>query len=72
MTQVVLSVPEEKMKIFLQLINDFGYIKVEEPEFTIPAWQKREVRKRMKSISAKPDLLVDSKEALRQIKSYRV
>lgn len=72
MTQIVLSVPEEKAKIFLQFINDLGYIKVEEQEFTVPAWQKKEVRKRLKSVAAKPEQLVGSKEALRLLKSYQV
>lgn len=72
MTQIVLSVPEEKAKIFLQFINDLGYVKVEEQEFTVPAWQKKEVRERLKSVTAKPEQLVGSKEALRLLKSYRV
>jgi hypothetical protein len=45
---------------------------VEETEFTVPAWQKKEVKKRLKSINANPEQLISSKDAARHIKSLRV
>jgi len=72
MTQILLSLPDEKVKAFLSFINDLKYIKVEEKQFTVPEWQKKEVRKRLKSIKAKPSQLVSSKDALRHLKSLRV
>ena len=72
MTQIVLSIPDEKVKIFLSFINDLKYVKVEDTEFVVPEWQKKEVRKRLKSITANPSQLITSKEALRHLKSLRV
>ena len=72
MTQVVLSIPDKKVKAFHDFINDLKYIKVEEKDFSIPDWQKREVRKRVKSIKANPAQLVSSKEAFAHLKSLRV
>ena len=72
MTQIVLSIPDKKVKAFLDFINDLNYIKVEEKDFSIPAWQKREVRKRVKSIKANPAQLVSSKESFAHLKSLRV
>jgi Putative addiction module component len=72
MTQILLSIPDKKVKAFLSFINDLNYIKVEEKKFSIPEWQKREVRKRLKSIKANPSQLVPSKEAFSHLKSLRV
>ena len=47
MTQIVLSIPDEKVKTFLSFINDLKYVKVEDTEFVVPEWQKKEVRKRL-------------------------
>ncbi len=72
MTQIVLSIPDEKVKTFLSFINDLKYVKVEDTEFVVPEWQKKEVRKRLKSISVNSTQLITSKEALRHLKSLRV
>ena len=72
MTQILLSIPDEKVKAFLNFINDLKYIKVEEKQFTVPEWQKKEVRKRLKSIKANPSQLVSSRDALSHLKSLRV
>ncbi|MEO5947672.1 MAG: addiction module protein [Chitinophagaceae bacterium] len=72
MTQVVLSIPDDKVKTFLSFINDLNYVKIEEADFTVPEWQKKEVRKRLKSIAANPSQLIDSKKALHHMKSLRV
>ncbi|MDZ4794708.1 MAG: addiction module protein [Bacteroidota bacterium] len=72
MTQIVLSIPDEKVKTFLSFINDLTYVKVEEKEFAVPEWQKKEVRKRLKNIAANPSQIIASKEALRHLKSLRV
>lgn len=72
MTQIVLSLPDKKVKLFLSLIHNLNYVKVEEREFTVPAWQKKEVQKRIKSIKANPEQLISSREALRHVKSLRV
>ena len=72
MTQIVLSIPDEKVKTFLSFINDLKYVKVEDTEFVVPEWQKKEVRKRLKSISVNSSQLITSKEALRHLKSLRV
>lgn len=72
MTQIVLSLPDKKVKTFLSFIHDLNYVKVEDTEFAVPAWQKKEVQKRIKSIRANPGQLVSSKEALRHLKSLRV
>jgi hypothetical protein len=72
MTQIILSIPDEKVKTFLNFINDLKYVKVEDPEYAIPAWQKKEVRQRLKDISAASSQLISSKAALRYLKSLRV
>ena len=72
MTQIILSIPDEKVKTFLSFINDLKYVKVEDPEYSVPAWQKKEVKKRLKSIADNPSQLISSKEALRQLKSLKV
>ncbi len=72
MAQLVLSIPEEKVKTFLNFISDLKYIKIEEKEFVVPEWQKKEVRKRLKNGKANPATLVSSKEALKRLKSLRV
>lgn len=72
MTQIILSIPDEKVKTFLNFINDLKYVKVEDKEFVVPEWQKKEVRKRLKSINDNPSQLVASKDALRYVKSLRV
>ncbi len=72
MTQIVLSIPDKKVKTFLSFINDLKYVKVEDAEFVVPAWQKKEVRKRLKSISINPTQLITSKETLGHLKSLRV
>ncbi len=72
MTQIVISIPDEKVKTFLSFINDLKYVKVEDPEYSMPSWQKKEVRKRLKSIAANPSQLLSSKESLRHLKSLRV
>lgn len=72
MSQIVLSIPDKKLKSFLSYINDLNYVKVENPEYTIPAWQKKEVRKRLKEIEKDPTQLISSKSALRHLKSMKV
>jgi hypothetical protein len=72
MTQILLSIPEEKVETFLAFINDLNYVKVEEKEFTVPEWQKKEVRKRLKKIQSDPSQLIPSKEALLRLKSLKV
>lgn len=58
MAQLVLSIPEEKVKTFLNFRSDLKYIKIEEKEFVVPEWQKKEVRKRLKNGKANPATLV--------------
>jgi hypothetical protein len=72
MTQLVLSIPDEKVKTFLSFISDLKYIKIEEKEFAVPEWQKKEAGKRLKSIKANPATLVSSKDAVKRLKSLRV
>ena len=72
MTQIVVSIPDKKVKAFLDFINDLSYINVEDKDFSIPDWQKREVRIRVKSIKANPAKLISSKEAFAHLKSLRV
>lgn len=72
MTQIVLSIPDEKVKTFLNFINDLSYIKIEDQDYVVPTWQKKEVEKRLKSLKTNPSSLVSSKEALRQLKTLRV
>jgi Putative addiction module component len=72
MTQLVLSIPEEKVKTFLNFISDLKYIKIEEKEFAVPEWQKKEVRKRLKNVKANPYTLVSAKDALKRLKSLKV
>jgi hypothetical protein len=72
MTQLVLHIPDEKVKTFLSFINDLKYVKVEDPAYTVPDWQKKEVSKRLKYITANPEKLIPAKEANRRIRSLRV
>ena len=72
MAQLVLSIPEEKVNTFLQFINDLKYIKVEQKEFSVPEWQKKETRKRLKQIKSNPESLLSMKDALAHLKSLRV
>jgi hypothetical protein len=71
MTQIVLNIPDEKVKTFLSFINDLKYVKVEDPGYAVPEWQKKEVRKRLKNIAANPEQLISAKEAKRRIKALR-
>ena len=72
MTQIVVSIPDAKVKSFLNFINELRYVKVEDKTIQIPAWQKKEVRKRLKIIASNPAHLVSSKEALSRLKALRV
>ena len=72
MTKIVVSILDKKVKAFLDFINDLSYINVEDKDFSIPDWQKREVRIRVKSIKANPAKLISSKEAFAHLKSLRV
>ena len=69
MTQIVLSIPDEKVKPFLRFINDLKYVKVEDIEFTVPEWQKKEVRKRLKSLKKDPAQRISHKDAAKYLKS---
>lgn len=70
MTQIVLTIPDEKVETFLAFINDLNYIKVE--EFIVPEWQKKEVRKRLRALKADPSLAIPSKEARRRLNALKV
>jgi hypothetical protein len=72
MTQLVLSIPEEKVKTVLNFISDLKYIKIEQKEFAVPEWQKKEVRKRLKSLKENASGLISSKEARKRLNSLRV
>ncbi len=72
MAQLVLSIPQEKLNSFIRFISDLNYVKIEEKEFVVPAWQQKEVKARLKKIKAKPSLLISSAEAHKKIKSLRV
>lgn len=72
MTQVVLSIPEEKVNAFIKFISDLKYVKIEEKEFIVPAWQQKEVKSRLKKINVNPGILISSKEAHKHLKSLRV
>lgn len=69
MTQIILSIPDKKVETFLNFINDLNYVKVEDAEFSIPEWQKKEVRKRLKSLQKNPSQLISNKEATHYLKS---
>lgn len=69
MTQIVLSMPDKKVKDFLNFINDLNYVKVEEAEFVVPEWQKKEVRKRLKTLQKDPSQLISQKDAMHYMKS---
>lgn len=68
MTQILLTMPDEKVKTFLEFINDLKYVKVEEKEFVVPEWQKKEVRKRLKAIKSDPSKVLSEKEFFRRLK----
>ena len=72
MAQLVLSIPEEKINTFIKFISNLKYVKIEEKEFVIPAWQQKEVRSRLKKINANPAILISSKDAHKHLKSLRV
>ncbi len=69
MTQIILSIPDKKVKTFMSFINDLNYVKIEEAEFTVPEWQKKEVRRRLKSLKKNPVQLISQREATRYMKS---
>jgi hypothetical protein len=71
MTQIVPKIPDKKVKTFLSFINDLKYMKVEDPGYAVPEWQKKEVRKRLKNIAANPEQQITAKEAQRHIKALR-
>jgi hypothetical protein len=54
MTQITLSLPEKKLKKFLDHISGIDYVKIEDPAFTVPAWQQKEVKKRLQQLKKKP------------------
>ena len=69
MTQLVLSIPDKKVKGFLKFLNDFSYVKVEEAAYIVPEWQKKEVGKRLKNLRKNPTRLIDHKDAAKYLKS---
>ena len=72
MTQILLTIPDEKVDTFLSFINDLKYVKIEEKEFVVPEWQKKEVRKRLKALKADPSKAIPAKEALRRLNALKV
>lgn len=71
MAQLVLSIPEEKVNTFIRFISNLKYVKIEEKELVIPAWQQKEVRNRLKKIKANPAAIISSKEAHKKLKALR-
>jgi hypothetical protein len=72
MTQILHTIPDDKVQTFLSFINDLKYVKVEEKEFVIPTWQKKEVKKRIKAIKSDPSQLLTPKESSKFLKTLKV
>ena len=70
MKQFVVQVPENKVRFFVALVQNLGYLKSEEIEdtlaFEIPDAQKEMVRHRIKT--AKPSAVLDWDDAQKKIK----
>lgn len=58
MKQIVLSVPDNKFNFFMELVQNFKFVKIEKTiensnEFEVPEWHKEIIRERIKS--SKPE-----------------
>ena len=62
MTQITISLPNKKVKKFLDLIGDIDYIKVQDTSFTIPEWQQKEVKKRLQQLKKDPASAINQNE----------
>jgi tetrahydromethanopterin S-methyltransferase subunit A len=56
MAQFVLNIPEEKVPFFMQLVNEFNFIEIENHDYEIPEEVKNLVRERIKN-SRKSDYI---------------
>ena len=64
--KITLDIPENKYQFFLELIKSLNFITVEDRELTIPEWQKKIVRDRIKN--TKPEDYLSWEEVEKQFK----
>jgi hypothetical protein len=53
MKQVIVSVPEKKIKFFLELMNSLGFNSADDVEVEVPEEHKKLIRNRIKTAGAK-------------------
>ncbi len=72
MKQITINVPENKLNFFIELVNSLGFtkssIKEEADDITVPEWQKKIVRERVKKFKKNPQKVFSQKEVDKQIK----
>jgi hypothetical protein len=57
MKQVILNIPENKFKFFMELVKNLGFVKA--TDISIPEEQKQEVRRRIAESEKNPERLLD-------------
>lgn len=57
MKQVILNIPENKFRFFMELVKNLGFVKA--ADISIPEEHKQEVRKRMAASDKNPERLLD-------------
>ena len=58
MKQIILRVPDNKYSFFIELLNNFDFVTIEEEGIEIPEEQKNKVRERMKKSQSNPSRLL--------------
>ncbi|MEF8846507.1 MAG: hypothetical protein V5A59_13605 [Bacteroidales bacterium] len=67
MKQIILRVPDNKYSFFIELLNNFDFVTIEEEGIEIPEEQKDKVRERMKKSQSNPSRLLKWNEVKKKI-----
>ncbi|MBS3769109.1 MAG: hypothetical protein V5A51_11260 [Bacteroidales bacterium] len=67
MKQIILRVPDNKYSFFIELLNNFDFVTIEEEGIEIPEEQKNKVRERMKKSQSNPSRLLKWNEVKKKI-----
>ncbi len=65
MTQIILNIPDNKLSFFMQLIKEFNYIKIEEPDNSIADEHKQLVRTIKKN--TKPEQYIEATKLFKDL-----
>lgn len=69
MTQFTITVPDNKISFFIELIKSIDFLKINEPDvmLEIPDWHKSIIDKRLKEYRENPENVIDWEVAQKQI-----